>query len=34
MERANDKEASRQLCEEAYRLFDEFRSAYRRRWRA
>ncbi len=28
----NDKEASRQLCERAYRLFDEFRSAYRQEW--
>ena len=32
MERTNDKEASRQLCERAYRLFDEFRSAYRQEW--
>ncbi len=32
MERTNEKEASRQLCERAYRLFDEFRSAYRQEW--
>jgi len=32
MERANDKQASLQLCERAYRLFDEFRSAYRQEW--
>ena len=32
MERTNDKEASRQLCERAYQLFDEFRSAYRQEW--
>lgn len=32
MERTNDKEASRQLCEQAYKLFDEFRSAYRQEW--
>ena len=32
MKQNNDKEASRQLCERAYRLFDEFRSAYRQEW--
>ena len=32
MERTNDKEASRLLCERAYALFDEFRSAYRQEW--
>ena len=29
MDQTNDKETSRQLCERAYKLFDEFRSAYR-----
>ena len=28
----NDKEGSRLLCERAYKLFDEFRSAYRQEW--
>ena len=32
MERTNDKEASRKLCDRAYKLFDEFRSAYRQEW--
>ena len=32
MERANEKEASKGLCERAYRLFDEFRGAYRQEW--
>ena len=32
MKQNNDKETSRQLCEKAYKLFDEFRSAYRQEW--
>ena len=32
MDQTNDKETSRQLCERAYKLFDEFRSAYRQEW--